>query len=144
MQMNNKLNTTLLITLCLLVLASMTTTLIYTFQGRDMHLYIWNQSGDDRNISYFSSHSGHWSEVISLVPAHGLGHAVLHRSRLYSPANFNLAVGNKLHNFYCTANITSGSFHDKIDGLQYKGHCELVKLDKHDVALIIQQPSFKA
>jgi hypothetical protein len=89
------------------------------------------------NITYFSSVNGRWLNAKNdLTIQHKYG-ALLENNNPFESASYQIAIGNRIGKFYCTAEIKNPGFGGKPSFTHHQGHCQTFVTPKGQLALVV-------
>ncbi len=102
-------------------------------------VYILNKSGKSLAISYFATGNGAWLTTPNYSLKATMEKSTLFKQDLYHPADFTIAVGNRLTNFFCTADLRENSLSHTATVDHCQGNCYFTQMGNNKLILVLEK-----
>ena len=89
------------------------------------------------DITYYSSTNGRWLNAIDHLDTKHTQNVALQNKNPFETASYQIAIGNQIGKFYCTANIKDSSLVSKPRFTSHHGHCQTFTTPTGQLALMV-------
>jgi hypothetical protein len=136
--MRKKLFIYIIIILLLLLIGSIFCAWRNTIQAQEIIIL---DGGNQQiyNITYYSSINGRWLNAIDHLTTNHTQNASLQNKNPFKTAAYQIAVGNRIGRFYCTADIKNPALGGKPSFTGHHGHCQTFITQTGQLALTVDK-----
>ena len=140
---DNNMKKNLLVTICLVLVAISITTyaVLWHISHRAQQITIKSLDNTSYSIAYYSSENGQWLDGKPSLKKDAQYSAKLRNHNSMAAANYQIAVGNRLGKFTCTANIVQPALGKQAKFVAHQGNCRTEETSSGSLTLVIDSQS---
>ena len=137
------MNKNLLITVSLSIVALCIATyaLFWHMSHFSQEISIQSDNNVRYNVVYYASKDGQWLDGASSLRSHGENKATLRNNSPISAASYQIAIGDRLGRFTCTADIVQPGLGQKARFIAHQGDCRTEVTSGGSLELVIDSRS---